>query len=213
MNRFVKTLTLALLAVSIAAPSYAEARKRWKRLYSNVTQEDMGVLFKGVAHVGFGGANQKETNQNQHAMAVTWFGKDGSRVECFFSSDMEFVVFSSTFEPTMIDSTRRKETYPLLKYGTAVKTGFRTVIYSPDGGTGLYMHWKGYWWEQRLGHLQARLPAATWTACPDFPSAASLGAKVNQKQTSTNYMELLAQDKGKRIKRPDLITKDTVVKY
>jgi len=213
MKRLVKTLTLGLLAVAIATPSYAEGRKRWKKLYSNVTQEDMGKLFNGVVHVGFGGASQKNTDPNQFALGVTWFGKDGSSSECIFKSDKKWDTFSPEISLVTYNSKRRKETYPLLKFGDIKGSGYRAVIHSPNGSTGLYMHWKGYWWESELGHLQARLPAATWTACPDFPSAASLGAKVNQKQISTNYMELLTQDKGKRIKRPDLITKNTVVKY
>jgi hypothetical protein len=213
MNRFVKTLTLGLLAISIAAPSNAEGRKRWKKLYSNVTQEDMGALFSGVAHVGFSGATQKDGDTHKDALAVSWYDRNGAAYHCRVTNEDKWEIGSDKFKAVTIDKSRQKIKYPLLKFGKTAKTGYRLPIYAANGNTGLYIFWKGFWWESEIGHLQARLPAATWTACPDFPSAASLGAKVNQKQTSTNYMELLTQDKGKRIKRPDLITKDTVVKY
>jgi hypothetical protein len=69
------------------------------------------------------------------------------------------------------------------------------------------------WWLVRTGHIQKSLPAAVYTLCPDFPSAASLGAKVNKRQTSTNYFELIKQDPGDRVKRPDLITAFPVERY
>lgn len=86
-----------------------------------------------------------------------------------------------------------------------------------DGGTGEVV-WhsidKGAFlgtltWVHRFsGHLQERLPAATWTLCPDFPSAEELGVGVNDAQTATSYERLVAQDPGRRIRRPDLLSAD-----
>ena len=64
------------------------------------------------------------------------------------------------------------------------------------------------WVTWNVGHLQERLPRAVWTLCPDFPSAEELGVGVNEKQTAITYDRLIAQDPGKRILRPDLITLD-----
>ena len=83
-----------------------------------------------------------------------------------------------------------------------------------DGATGgTVMHFSvgpRYWyWNQWFGgHLQERLPAVTWTVCPNFPSAEKLGVGVNHAQTALIYDELVAQDPGRRIRRPDLVTSD-----
>lgn len=83
-----------------------------------------------------------------------------------------------------------------------------------DGATGeTFMHFSvgpryWYWLQWFGGHLQERLPAVTWTLCPNFPSAEKLGVGVNHAQTSVFYDELVAQDPGRRIRRPDLITAD-----
>ena len=83
-----------------------------------------------------------------------------------------------------------------------------------DGSTGeTVMHFgpgrrSWYWLQWFGGHLQERLPAVTWKLCPDFPSAEELGVGVNQAQTSLFYDELVAQDPGRRIRRPDLVTTD-----
>ena len=67
---------------------------------------------------------------------------------------------------------------------------------------------RGRWWDWDNGHLQERLPAATWTLCPDFPPAEELGVGINHAQTAQSYREMLAQDPGRRVLRPDLVTTD-----
>ncbi|MBF9051930.1 hypothetical protein GTA62_18600 [Roseobacter sp. HKCCD9010] len=69
------------------------------------------------------------------------------------------------------------------------------------------------WWDWNIGHLQQRLPAVTWTLCPDFPSAASLGVGVNSAQTATTYHALVTQNPGRRIQRPDLVTPNAMAAY
>lgn len=213
MNTLIKSLTCVALALTLAVPAEAEKRKRWKELYSNVTADGMNELFRSVAHVGFDAANQNNRDLNKHALAIKWFDSNGVVHNCVFTTHGIWMNGEEKISSKTIDKPKLKIKYPLLKFGPKKGTGYRAVIHAPDGGTGLYMYWKGYWWEKKLGHLQKRLPAAVWTACPDFPSAKSLGAKVNHKQTSTNYMELLKQDRGDRVKRPDLITPNTVEKY
>ena len=64
----------------------------------------------------------------------------------------------------------------------------------------------GAWYPRETGHLQERLPASAYTLCPDFPTADTLGLEINEAQTARAYPELVAQDPGQRVLRPDLIT-------
>ena len=68
----------------------------------------------------------------------------------------------------------------------------------------------GAWYPRETGHLQERLPAAVYTLCPDFPPAEVLGLEVNEAQTALTYPELVAQDPGRRVLRPDLVTFDPI---
>ena len=66
------------------------------------------------------------------------------------------------------------------------------------------------WYPRNTGHLQERLPASVYTLCPDFPPASELGLEVNHAQTALTYPELVAQDSGRRVRRPDLITDNPI---
>ena len=216
MKKFKENVMAILAVIGVIAFSLpAESRERHKQIYSNVTVEDMDQLFRGVAFVSFQDAMNKKGHKNQHALSVRWLSKNGVSYFCNLKKDNEqvYTVYQGPYEFSFYNAKRHSEKYPLYKYGTSPKKGFRTVRYKASGETSFYILHKGYWWPDSVGHLQERLPAAVWTACPDFPSAASLGADVNQKQTSTNYMELLKQDRGQRIQRPDLITENTVERY
>ena len=85
-----------------------------------------------------------------------------------------------------------------------------------DGQTGeivFYTLHNRDWWDWNRGHLQERLPAVTWELCPDFPSAEELGVEVNTAQTATTYDALVAQDPGRRVLRPDLVTTNAIALY
>ena len=83
-----------------------------------------------------------------------------------------------------------------------------TALYDGETGEAIwYVRRSGQtWWDWHLGHLQERLPAVTWEICPDFPSAEELGVGVNHAQTAVSYRELVAQDPGRRVLRPDLVS-------
>ena len=49
-----------------------------------------------------------------------------------------------------------------------------------------------------------------YTLCPDFPPAEELGLEINHTQTALTYPELVAQDPGRRVRRPDLITPNPI---
>ena len=87
--------------------------------------------------------------------------------------------------------------------------GWGSPLYDAATGDAVwYGPWRGRWRAWDIGHHQERLPAIIWTLCPDFPSASELGMGVNQLQTAVTYDALLAQDRGRRILRPDLVTPD-----
>ncbi|MDE0694951.1 MAG: hypothetical protein OXH76_03850 [Boseongicola sp.] len=61
-------------------------------------------------------------------------------------------------------------------------------------------------WVLWVGHVQERLPRAAYRMCPNFPSPEALGLEVNEAQTAHFYDDLVAQDPGQRVLRPDLVT-------
>jgi hypothetical protein len=212
MKMIVKLTLAAALTVASLVPT--QARESHKRIYSNVTAEDMRELLSDVALLSYGEASNKEGNPKQHQLLVTWYGADGKYHWCFYDeAPNTWGPGTSAWKPEIVDSKRRKERYPLVKHGTKRNAGYRTLRYDADGNYKKYQFYKGLWWLGDSGHLQKSLPAAVYEMCPDFPSAKSLGAKVNKRQTSTNYFELIKQDPGDRVKRPDLITAFPVERY
>ena len=80
-------------------------------------------------------------------------------------------------------------------------------VFSYDAGTDTKALVKGAnYFNEAYSHLQRGIPAVVWDICPDFPSAESLGTFVNTAQTATNYFDLIEQDPGDRVIRPDLVT-------
>ena len=101
--------------------------------------------------------------------------------------------------------------WPIFANGIRENPGWLSPLYDAATGEAIwYGPWRGRWRAWDIGHHQERLPAATWTLCPDFPSAEELGMGVNQLQTAVTYDALLAQDPGRRILRPDLVTPDPI---
>ena len=84
---------------------------------------------------------------------------------------------------------------------------FGITVYKPETGqhTNIILQ-QNIFREISLGHLQYDIPIVVYEACPEFPSAERLGMKVNSKQTAKTYPELLKQDKGNRVIRPDLVS-------
>lgn len=206
MKHLVKPLLLAVAAFAFLSPP-ANAQEKWKEVYSNVTVKDSKKLFRNVAFVG------KFAGDSKHRIFVQWFGKDGTMHSCS-NWKGKWYYNESAFAFVNFNAKKKKIKYPRVEFGDdGRKKSFFTIRYEPDGALTYYIYSKRFWRKGSFGHLQKRLPAALWTACKDFPSAESLGAKINDRQISTNYMELLTQDPGNRIKQPKLITEDTVERY
>ena len=103
--------------------------------------------------------------------------------------------------------------------GTVLITGQQTsgrqgwqqqAVYNGNAGTVVVFVGHHGWHHSYSGHIQKRLPRSIWKLCPNFPSAKSLGLRVNEAQTATTYSGVVRQSKGQRILRPDLMTRDTV---
>ena len=102
---------------------------------------------------------------------------------------------------------QRSRLWPIFVDGIREDPGWGSPLYDAATGDAVwYGLWRGRWRAWDIGHHQERLPAIVWTLCPDFPSASELGVGVNQLQTAVTYDALLAQDRGRRILRPDLVT-------
>ena len=79
---------------------------------------------------------------------------------------------------------------------------FRAVVTPSDEPTGQGVQYdamtgkliKGGYSVLWAGHLQDSIPQAVYSLCPSFPDPSALGFKVNPKQKSTDYRELVAQD-------------------
>ena len=178
----------------------------------NVRAEDYAELFGGTVMVSFGYSIE---TPGDDPVKIIFIGRDGRYEWCRFSSDSGRHKYTASRWAGIKRKLRRTGTTPIFTNGTLGKPVRKYVWLSPlyDGETGetiWYSPQEGahFWWDWNNGHVQKRLPAATWTLCPDFPSAEELGIGINHKQTAHSYSELLAQDPGRRVLRPDLVTPD-----
>lgn len=174
-------------------------------VYQNVEVDDVRPLLSNSTFVSYF-ENRKDDSYGQ--LQVTHW-HDDTQYRCYFND--ESVVEISYWKPIMHLSTKRLLQWPLLALSRTGDwenpTGYQNLQY--NGETGAFARmviWRGDWWEMSKGHLQHGIPAAVYDICPDFPSADSLGVPLIQDQTATNYFELLEQNPGNRIIRPDLVT-------
>jgi len=196
----------ALLALTLTTgAAVAEKRKYFKRhkLFQNVAAEHVQPLLANTAWVftWWTGKNKKRGGY----FSVAWYDADGTGYGCSVrtNSGKPIPAWSGTFTGRVFDRKRRDVRYPLLERVIEGERYYKLLRYeSATGDLATYDMVNNRWSESHFGHLQARIPAVTWEICPDFPSAESLGAEVNTRQTSRYYNELLKQDPGERILRP-----------
>ncbi|WP_420010408.1 hypothetical protein [Tateyamaria sp.] len=175
----------------------------------NVRAEDMMALVGGKVMIARIFSNR---DPEYDELKIIHFGRDGVYTWC---SDLEDTGRGTARHEwaAMLWKTRGR-TLPLLDPAVGVGGIGLSPLYDADTGEALWFgRYNRRWWSWNPGHLQERLPAATWTLCPDFPSAESLGIGVNRAQTAHTYRALVAQDPGRRIKRPDLVTPDARLTY
>lgn len=207
MFKVKSTLTaLALTITALGASSQAEAQNRtvYQRgeIFQNVAAEHVMPLLANTAWVTHWWDGKGRTGGKP--VRIVWYGANGQEHICLTGSDGKTAGWNAgSFAGYSKDLKFYKVQYPLKQSTFRGKTGYQLLRY--DGETGeltTYLAQNRRWWESDVGHLQAKIPAVTWEICPNFPSAESLGAEVNHKQTARNYLELIAQDPGQRILRP-----------
>ena len=197
----------ASVAEAKAQLATAKRRPSWRHPPGNVRAEDYHALFGNTVMVvnlfGTWGQQRQKTGAFAGSLMLVFIGRDGRYVWCSLRTDGQYE--TSDVRWSARKHTQRGYVYPALANGPGA------VLLSPfyDAASGemiWYGPWRGRWWDWNIGHLQARLPASTWDICPDFPSAKELGVGINPKQTALTYDGILAQDPGRRILRPDLVT-------
>ena len=214
----IKSITLLAAVLTLGATaSFAGTRDIHKhgKFFQNVKAEHVRSLLGGtayVSHIDYEGPGKSVTGGE---VAIYWHGKDGLRTTCIGtpSKGNLYGVGQWNFAGYVKYSKYLKANHPVVKTSKNGKfTGESLIRY--DGSTGtmaIYWYQKLRWWEMDNGHLQAALPAVTWDLCPDFPSAKSLGARVNKKQTAKFYLDLVRQDPGKRVRKPEFEAKEPTV--
>ena len=212
---FKKIIIIASI-LALASPVAAREgtkRKAYKhgKFFQNVKAEHVVPLLKNTAFIS----------------SVPFMrGKVGDLIKIVYYADYDFYYCyhyemkhytgtSVDFYGTNIKSDLINARYPLLEeVHETGEVGYFALDYdSKTGGLTKYMYDKRKWWQIHTGHLQKALPAMTWELCPEFPSAETLGAQVNEKQTSKYYSELIKQDAGRRIKVPAYEAKEPLVTW
>ena len=172
----------------------------------NVRAEDYWALFGNtVMVIDVTGAKGIAPG----ALKVVFIGKDGRYLWCNPAKEGRY----SVLRAHLVAGQKKQgwRLWPIFATGIRENPGWFSPVYDAATGDAIwYSPWRGRWRAWNIGHHQARLPAATWTLCPEFPSAGELGMGVNQLQTAVTYDALLTQDPGRRILRPDLVTPDPI---
>jgi hypothetical protein len=212
-RKLVTALALLLPATGALGQSVAPnwetgTQQRHRDFYQNVMEDDLIELLGGRVWMVTGRSN---------LVGVQVYLPGGELFQCFAGTNglpKNDGYGKINWESVRIENPRQRITYPLIRTFDPNSAGYLALKYVPETGAIYgYSYWKRHWWEDKTGHLQEDLPAVTYTLCPGFPPAESLGLKVNRKQTSPFYSELVAQDPGRRVKRPDLVTEETWVRY
>ncbi len=193
---------------------------RWSagRVASNLTKEDMAELLNGSTFVSRQGVDK---GSKTDTIQIIHFATTGKLYHCDIRVDGYH--WTANWTTVNENSSRVKVMRPFgYRYGDGEKHtphgGFFST-YRYDAETGALADLKYYknhgrkFWEYLVGHLQKGIPVVLYESCPDFPTGKTLGTFINKKQTSKLYHELIKQDPGQRILRPDLITKDTARPY
>jgi hypothetical protein len=217
---FKTIFTTAIMTVALTATAIAGTREVYKhgKVFQNVEAQHVQPLLNGtawVSHVDYEGPGTKSTGGE---VSIAWYA-DNTEYLCrgFPSVGNPYWVGVHKYSGVVRHSKYLRADHPLVSFEqpSGKMSGGKLIRY--DAATGdLTDYWYKSlkWWEATTGHLQTEIPAVTWELCPDFPSAKSLGARVNEKQTAKFYNDLVAQDAGKRVRKPQYeAMEETVIWY
>lgn len=186
-------------------------------VFQNVTAEDLTTLLSGKTFVGY-----EETSglgNGYGALSARFYAASGAMHVCVLSyktgRPKSDAYAEKRWQSSTVDNHSLGYRLPETVY-TELDGSFTYGFYMYDAPTGRlaelgFSHESQSIHDVRKGHLQNGIPAGVYTACPDFPSAESLGTFVNETQTNWNYFRLLEQDRGERVVRPDLVTEFTPI--
>ena len=176
---------------------------------SNVRTEDLRELFANHVEV-----MTYTIQRGRPLISITYYNPDGRVMDCItmpggggdYSGGLRWSAQTLRGPDGQV--------WPFLSYDYEGRSRPGIVGSSPiyDAGTGelaMFTYNKVHaagWTSAGVSHLQKRLPRAVYIVCPDFPAPGALGIGVNEAQTATTYSELVAQDPGRRVLRPDLVT-------
>jgi len=215
MSKIKSIATLATVMALGASAASAGTRDihKYGEFFQNVKAEHVQPLLGGsayVAHIDYDGIGAKNTSGGE--VAILWHSKDGKRITCIGTPSMgnPYGVGTVNYQGADHASKYLRTMFPRTEmYRGGEKTGQEHISYDAStGGLTVYWYQKLRLWEMDTGHLQTELPAVTWELCPDFPSAKSLGARVNKKQTAKYYLDLIKQDPGTRVMKPEYEAKE-----
>ena len=219
--RHIRAACAVLLALGLLAGHALAEPKRVPKPHSfrlskppgNVAAVDYQALLGGSVFVGFAGGKDTMPEHPRDIIEVFYTGRDGRSSICYFGRPGKHYAEGNN-RWKMRRYQRGDRRLPTFANGLDVSgNNGRIVLPVYNGRTGglkWYRPLRKRWVDHAHGHLQKRLPRAVWTACPNFPSAKSLGVGVNDKQTAITYFDLVKQDRGQRILRPDLVTKNPI---
>lgn len=201
-------LGAALALCATAATAGTRDIHKHGDFFQNVKAEHVQPLLGGTAYVSHVDYEGKSGNGN---VIIAWYSSNGQRYRCEGYPDrgVAYEYDRKNYNGIMRESKYLRMRHPLVQYQKkGGKAGFDLIRYDAATATLTNYWYQNYrWWEMRTGHLQSELPAVTWELCPDFPSAKSLGARVNKKQTAKFYNDLVRQSPGKRVKKPQYESK------
>ena len=221
LGRHWRTACAALLTLGLMVGYGLAEPKRVPKPHSyrlsnppgNVAADHYQALLSGAVYVGFAAAAYSFPNHPDDTIEVFYMGSNGRFADCHFGKPGKYYAPAGWRWKMRYYPLGNRRT-PALGNGPDISGNKGGNILPVHNGRTGGMKWYGThrkrWVDHSHGHIQKRLPRAVWTACPNFPSAKSLGVGVNEKQTAITYFDLVKQDRGQRIMRPDLVTKNPV---
>lgn len=180
-------------------------------VYQNVDYDEIDDLLVGNTVVGY----FEYPGGSEYGGLIVYHYTSDRAHRCFNNGRGDISYENLLWRPVLVPSLRRLLQWPMVTY---IEDGgdwqepqdHDNFQYRAETGElSILISWQGKRWDGEKGHIQRGIPAAVYDVCPDFPSASSLGVPLITTQTSTNYFELVEQDPGNRIMRPELVTEYT----
>lgn len=179
---------------------------------SNVRADDLRALLADRVVVGYWSSSGFQGGKRALSLFVAVHSGDGRWRTCI-KPIREFLRKGRW--STRTTPGPDGQVWPSVAFGDRLASSLSTYLYDPvtaevaifsQGRERTEPRRKTRRWILRVGHVQERLPRATYDMCPNFPSPEALGLEVNEAQTAHFYDDLVAQDPGQRVLRPDLVT-------